>query len=90
MTDGWTSPSGSRWEPVPQQDPTLDAAATSGPEPAAERRRPRRGPVLVALVALLSIGGVGAGALHEEYSRTTQGTAVGAPAGHRPHHGGHA
>ena len=77
MTGSWTSPSGSRWEPAPgpdtgttlASDPTTPryAAPVSGGPRRTEGRR--RGPVLVALVALLSLGGLGAGAY--AYERST-------------------
>jgi hypothetical protein len=70
-----TSPSGSRWEPVPTTDvgtgPAFDAGTdlpAAGQHPGEEPRRRRRSPVLVALVALLSMGAT-AGAAYEVSAR---------------------
>lgn len=63
----WRSPSGSRWEPVPQAGSDLSGsgrgvAADLAPDPdkTVELRR-RRSPVLVVLIALLNVGAATAG-----------------------------
>jgi hypothetical protein len=69
--DSWSSPSGSRWEPVPQ-----DVVPSSAPTPAlrtaldvregvVEPRRRYRRPALAVLLTLLGVGTVTAGAAYE-------------------------
>lgn len=84
----WTSPSGSRWEPVPQAgSPGLDEPVTEQTMHAVPvrtgqtGRRRRRGPVLVALIALLSIGAVSAGAYEQSSRSRDEGTSVGTSGG---------
>ena len=74
MAERWT-PSGSRWEPVPAPDEVR--ATTPAPEPPTQRTRARRrSPVLVVLVALLGLGGVTAGVVHERSAGAEGGSTV--------------
>jgi len=79
----WSSPSGSRWEPTPDvgldavtaPTVTTDESVDGGRGDAAGHRR---SPVLLVLVALLSIGGAGAGTY--AYERSAGDTAPAATA----------
>lgn len=93
MQNDGTSPSGSRWEPVP--GPAAPEAALPAPAPegagdaAARTRRRYRRPVLAVLLTLVGAGTVTAGAAYVQ-----GGTPTGAPtsqvAGADEHDGRHA
>lgn len=75
MQDDWSSPSGSRWEPVPQHVPVAqpDAAPASaaGGTPSVPAERSRRGRAVAVLLTLLGAGAVATGVAYEHGSSAT-------------------
>jgi hypothetical protein len=89
VQNSWSSPSGSRWEPVPQPDDvaarSVGSAPGAGPATArraaaSEPRRRYRRPVVAVLLTLLGAGAVTGGAAYAQGDGTLAG-APPAPAG---------